>query len=240
MRSGHKNIKDQSTVMPQKDLVRKHIVREEKKETINFIITCFNREPYWEYLEKILKSYKIIKANYVLAYNGNDPNFNGYYVGKNRGHSFGEYDCIVGAYDKIIPKSNKWIKISIDSWLLDENKILKIFSEMHENKCGFAGQYWNRFEGDISTDIFFVDTNHGNIFEIMNKNKFPFFEHNKYLEEGVFYLLKKNNIKIHLIEERNPVHWENREVCLKLGWTMNHDLDKNIEFYNNFQKNNKI
>ena len=226
--------------MTQKDLVRKHSVREEKKETINFIITCFNREQYWEYLEKILKSYKIIKANYVLAYNGNDPNFNGFYVGKNRGHSFGEYDCIVGAYDKIIPKSNKWIKISIDSWLLDENKILKIFSEMHENKCGFAGQYWNRFEGDISTDNFFVDTNHGNIFEIMNKNKFPFFEHNKYLEEGVFYLLKKNNIKIHLIEERNPVHWENREVCLKLGWTMNHDLDKNIEFYNNFQKNNKI
>ena len=51
----------------------------EKKEKINFIITCYNREQYWEYLEKILKSYKIIDANYFLVYNGIDPNFDGYY-----------------------------------------------------------------------------------------------------------------------------------------------------------------
>jgi hypothetical protein len=230
MKSGLKNIKDQLTATTRKVSVKKRIVKEEKKEKINFIITCYNREEYWDHLEKILKSYKLIDANYVLAYNGNDPNFNGYYVGQNRGHSLGEYDCIIGAYNKIIPNSNKWIKISVDSWLLDEHKILKIFTEMEKNKCGFAGHYWNRVEGDISTDIFFVDTNYGNIFEIMSKNEFPFFEHNKYLEEGVFYLLKKNNIKIHLINERNPIHWENRYSCVKLKWTMRHNLDENLNY----------
>ena len=146
----------------------------EKKEKINFIITCYNREQYWEYLEKILKSYKLIDANYFLAYNGTDPNFNGYYIGQNRGHSLGEYDCIVGAYNKIIPNSNKWVKISIDSWLLDENKILKIFSEMEENKCGFAGQYWNRFEGDISTDIFLLTQITVIFLKLCLKINFPF------------------------------------------------------------------
>jgi len=226
--------------MTQKDLVKEHIVKEEKKETINFIITCFNREQYWKYLEKILQSYKIIEANYVLAYNGNDANFNGHYVGQNRGHQLGEYDCIVKGYKTLIPISHRWVKLSVDSWLLNEEKILDIFKKMEENKCGFAGQYWNPDNKDISTDIMFVDTRFGNIFEIMENNTFQNINKKNKMEKYVYNLLIENNIKIHFIPERYPIHWENREVCLKLGWTMNHDLDKNIEFYNNFQKNNKI
>ena len=202
----------------------------EKKEKVNFIITCFNREDYWKYLKQILDNYKSIESNYIITYNGKNPDPNGVYVGPNRGHSLGEYDCIIKGYNILKSDSHRWIKLSVDSWLLNEEKILDIFHNMEKTQSGYAGHFWNEPNRDISTDIFFVDTRFGNIFDLMRKKEFPFFENNKYLEEGVYQLLKKNNIKIYLIEERNPIHWENREICKKLNWTMSHDLEKNIEY----------
>lgn len=201
----------------------------EKKQKINFIITCFNRENYWQYLKKILDGYKLIDPNYIITYNGNDVNFPGKYIGENRGHQLGEYDCITNGYEFLKPVSNRWIKISIDSWLLNEEKVLEIFHNMEKENAGFAGQYWNDGQKDISTDIMFVDTRFGNIFECMKKNNFTNDKKTK-MEKYVFDLLNENNIKIHLIPERYPVHWENREICEKLNWTMNHDLQENINY----------
>jgi hypothetical protein len=227
MRSGLKNIKDQSTVIPQKVLVKEHIVKEEKKEKINFIITCYNREQYWEYLKQILDDYKLIESDYVITYNGVNNNFPAVYVGKNRGHQLGEYDCIIKGYETLIPISHRWVKLSVDSWLLNEKKILDIFNEMENKNSGYAGQFWNPDNKDISTDIMFVDTRFGNIFEIMKNNTFQNNKKNK-MEKYVYNLLIENNIKIHFIPERYPVHWENREKCEKLNWTMSHDLQENI------------
>jgi hypothetical protein len=202
----------------------------EKKEKVNFIITCFNRGDYWEYLKQILNNYKLIDANYILSYNGESPDPDGIYVGPNRGHSLGEYDCIIKGYDSLESDSHRWIKLSVDSWLLNEEKILNIFHNMEKTQSGYAGYFWNEPNRDISTDIFFVDNRFGNIFEIMKEKEFPFFEHNKYLEQGVYHLLNENDVKIYLIEERNPIHWENREICEKLNWTMSHNLNENIEY----------
>jgi hypothetical protein len=223
--------------MTQKDLVKKRIVKEEKKEKINFIITCYNREQYWEYLKQILDNYKLIESNYVITYNGVDNNFPAVYVGKNRGHQLGEYDCIIKGYETLVPISHRWVKLSVDSWLLNEEKILDIFKKMEENKCGFAGQYWNPDNKDISTDIMFVDTRFGNILEIMKNNTFQNNNKKNKMEKYVYNLLIENNIKIHFIPERYPVHWENREKCEKLNWTMSHDLQENINCvkkYSNF------
>lgn len=210
----------------------------EKKEKVNFIITCFNREDYWKYLKHILDNYKSIESNYIITYNGVDNEFPAVHVGENRGHQLGEYDCIIKGYESLTPISHRWIKLSVDSWLLDEEKILNIFNDMEKKKLGYAGQFWNPDNQDISTDIMFVDTRFGNIFEIMKNNTFKIYNKKNKMEKYVYNLLINNNIKIHFISERYPVHFDNREKCVKLGWTMDHNLDKNIEFYNKFKKNN--
>jgi len=204
---------------------------------INFIVTCYNREEYWPYLEKILKSYKQIKANVALVYTGTDETFDATIKILNRGHAKGDYDCIVAGYNQL--KTNgckRWIKIGVDSWLLNEDKMIEIFNKMESNKHGYGGIWWDSHKDDISTDIFFVDTTHGNVFEGMAADDYP----EKYVQRMELYMAHLlQSMKITTETDSFMARWPTwstgRFSCPALGWTMSHDLNTNIEFVKNYQ-----
>jgi hypothetical protein len=198
---------------------------------INFIITCYDKEEYWPYLDKILKSYKKIKANYVVVYTGNKPEFNPNVRIPNRGHSRGDYDCIVNGYKYLKEKTNcnRWIKIGVDSWLLNEDVLISKFNEMERNACGYAGVWWNDARDDISTDIFLADTSVGNIFEHMLKHDVP--DHlTPRFEVYMKQILEEYGIKCLILMERHPCWADYRWKCPSLGWTMSHKLQDNLDF----------
>lgn len=201
---------------------------------VNFIITCYNREEYWPHLENILKSYKKIKANYALVYTGNDESFPATLKILNRGHSKGDYDCVVAGYNQLKANGvNRWIKIGIDSWLLDEDKVLEIFVRMEKNKHGYGGIWWDSHKDDISTDIFFVDTNFGDVFTKMQLEDYP----DKYIPRMELYmahLLQTHGITTEILHERWPTWSQFRFSCPQLGWTMSHNLQENLDFIKKF------
>lgn len=203
---------------------------------INFIVTCYDKEEYWPHLEDILKSYKKIKANYVLVYTGNKLDFNPTIRIPNRGHSRGDYDCIINGYKYLKEKTNtsRWIKIGIDSWLLNEDVLISKFNEMEKNICGYAGVWWNDAKDDISTDIFLADTLMGNVFEHMLKHDVP--DHltprfEVYMKE----VLQAYGIRSLILQERHPCWADYRWKCPALGWTMSHKLQENLEFLKNYK-----
>jgi hypothetical protein len=205
---------------------------------INFIITCYDKEEYLPYLQDILNSYKKIKATYTVVYTGNNEEFSANIVIPNRGHSKGDYDCMTRGYLDLKSKNvdTRYIKIGIDSWLLDEDKLIEIFNKMEESQCGYSGIWWDSHKDDISTDIFFVDTRFGNIFEKMLQVDVPDSLIHR-LEVYMYNLLNLHNIKIHFLLERWPTWSQYRWQCPTLGWTMSHDLQENINFLNEFRKN---
>jgi hypothetical protein len=203
---------------------------------INFIITCFDKESYWPYLKKIITSYKRIKPNIILCYNGLDENFKkeANVVIENTGHQHGEASLILNGfqYAKKYFTSNCFVKLSIDSWLLNEDVILNIFNFMEQNHTFYAGNFWNT-NYQFSVDIFFIDQNNGNFVENF-KNQHDDIENlkngNSALENILFNTVVKNNYKFTIIKDRDPVHPNNRFVCYPLGWTMSHELNENLNF----------
>ena len=203
---------------------------------INFIVTCYDKEEYWPYLEDILKSYKKIKANYVLVYTGNKLDFNPTIRIPNRGHSRGDYDCIINGYKYLKERTNtsRWIKIGIDSWLLNEDVLISKFNEMERNTCGYAGVWWDSSHDDISTDIFLADTSFGNAFESIEKHEVP--DHlTPRFEVYMAQMLNAYKIKCLILMERDPCWSHYRWKCPALGWTMSHKLQENLDFLKNYK-----
>lgn len=205
---------------------------------VNFIITVYDKEEYLPYLLEILNSYKKIKPTYTIAYTGNNCDFPCNVKLENRGHSRGDYDCIVHGYlnaKNKAPQTTRFIKIGVDSWLLNEDVILDIFHKMELEQAGYGGIWWDSHQDDISTDIFFVDTRFGNAFDVMIQNDVP--DHlTPRLELYMRQILDFTKIKIHLIMDRWPSWSQFRWSCEKLGWTMSHNLEENIKFKNNYNK----
>jgi hypothetical protein len=204
---------------------------------INFVITCYDKEEYWPYLENILKSYKKIKANYVLVYTGNKVDFNPTIRIPNRGHSRGDYDCMVAGYNHLKAQNSctRWIKIGVDSWLLDEDVLINKFTQMELNKCGYAGVWWDSHHDDISTDIFLVDTRYGNAFEEIANQDVP--DHlTPRFEVFMAQNLARANIKALILTERDPCWSKFRWKCPELGWTMSHNLQENLDFLNSYKR----
>lgn len=203
---------------------------------INFIVTCYDKEEYWPHLENILKSYKKIKANYVLVYTGKNTDFNPTVRIANRGHSRGDYDCMVAGYNYLKEnKCTRWIKIGIDSWLLDEDVLINKFNEMEKNACGYSGIWWDSHHDDISTDIFLADTLFGNVFEAISKHDVP--ENlTPRLELYMAKVLQAYSIKTLLLMERDPCWSHYRWNCPALGWTMSHKLQENLDFAKKYNK----
>lgn len=225
---------------------------------VNVIITCYSKESYLPHLINILNSYKKIKVNYVISYNGIDDNFecdfrceyqpNG---GRgNDGHTSGcpysEGDCelIIGGYELL--KENgvkKWIKLSIDSWLLDEEKIIQIFDELNKTKSSYAGNYWYD-DKNLSTDIFFINTEENDIFQVLKEHRTPYFDYIyetkcSYGLEFYMSIITQTFDRL-IILDREPIEPSSTRWSVpNLGWVMFHNLDENIEFSKNYTPNNQ-
>ena len=192
---------------------------------INFIITANSREDYWPHLFHILtKGYKKIEAVGVLAYNGSNAGFPCRIRTANLGHSEGDLDLTMKGYG-FHARTNqitRFIKIGIDCWLLDEDKIIKIFNDMERWRCGYGGNHWHaETELALSTDVFFADTRFGNIFQFLKQGHGDF-------EWRAHVACEDGNIKRHMIPERIPVHPHNRAECAALKWAMHHHLGSNL------------
>ena len=210
---------------------------------INFIITCFDKEKYWPYLKQIITSYKKIKSNIVLCYDGVDENFKkeADIVIENTGHQHGEASLILKGFEYAEKyfTTNCFVKVSIDSWLLNEDVILNIFNHMNQNHICYAGNFWNT-NYQLSVDIFFIDKNNGNFLESF-KEQHQNIENLKYggsaLENILFNSINSKQYKYTIIKDRDPVHPNNRFCCVPLGWTMSHELEENIKFMEIFYEN---
>jgi hypothetical protein len=205
---------------------------------INFIITCFNREDYWPYLKKIIQSYKKIKPNITYCYSGDNKDILCDYRCKNRGHVEGDTDLMIGGYNLLKNNGiNKWIKICVDSWLLDEQKIIDIFNIMEKNEFVYAGNKWG---GDnyFSTDIFFAIDDNFKFMKKFTEGAINYIENIDYSIEGWMRTLAVNSNKYYIIPEREPIigTYGNRFFVENLSWTMKHDLKDNIEQTNQYLK----
>lgn len=209
---------------------------------INFIVTCYSRENYWPYLKKILDSYKKIKAHYVYCYSGLNPNEPCDFRCENRGFIEGDTDLMIGGYNLLKDNGVKyWIKISIDSWLLNEDKILNIFDIMEKNNYVYAG---NRWTGDawFSTDIFFSRDNEFNFMNKFANGAIHYITQVDYSIEGFIANLAKQSGKYYIIPEREPVrgNYGTRYIVEALDWTMSHNLSDNINFLNSYREKNPL
>jgi hypothetical protein len=225
---------------------------------VNFIITCYDKELYFPYLEKIIKSYKSIKPNIVLCYSGENNEFLSDVKIKNvinggRGNDHHEHACLYADSDYELTMSgynflknngvNNWVKLSVDSWLIDEDKIINIFEELESQECVYAGNIWYAHI-NLSTDIFFANTKKYNIFEDLEKHGKEFLDwlyYNKIptgFENLMRYIVIPHDYLI--INDREPLNADKtRWMCPELGWAMSHDLGTNISFYEKYIPNKK-
>ena len=191
---------------------------------INFIITANDKEDFLEPLLSVLRGYKKIKVSHCIAYNGKQDDFPRHMWIPNRGHQQGDMDLTKAGYYAL--KSNnvfRFIKIGIDSFLLDEDQIIRIFNEMEKSQCGYAGNRWgHEDEQSLSTDIIFSDIMFGNVFDGLDMEGYPGYEF------AMWGHCNKYKIKAMMIKERIPVHQANRLECEALKWTMHHQLERNI------------
>lgn len=197
-----------------------------KKEQINIIVTCNSREEYLHGLNETIRGYKNISPNVCLSYNGNIEEFPCDIKIANSGHQMGDIELTLAGYHHLKNNGvNKYLKICIDSWLLNDEFILEIFDRMDSSKSAYAGNYWLP-EGEpnhkfsLSSDIIFADVTNGNIFENFRWDGLGF-------ETSIYKTINDNGFKYSIIQEREPIHWENRYDCEKAQWVMHHDLAKN-------------
>ncbi len=214
------------------------------KIKINFIITCFDKVAYWPYLKSIIEGYNDIEANICLAYNGVDENFACDVRIPNRGHQLGEFDLIKAGYEfhkQKNPDVTFFVKLAVDTWPLNEEIILKINDLMvNRHKVGYGGNFWNT-NNQLSTDIFFVNTKEGNVFDFFRieeeNNETKEILDGKIIVENLMYrAVAALGGNFYLIREREPVHPNNRDKCARLCWVMSHDLSENVSYLEYFQK----
>ncbi len=211
---------------------------EEKLIDINFIVTDYNREDYWPYLKNILESYKKIKAHYAYCYSGVKQDVICDFRCKNRGHIEGDTDLMIGGYGVLKNNGVKnWIKLSVDSWLLDEDKVIDIFNKMETNDYVYAGCRWTGNPW-FSTDVFFSRDNDFHFMEKFTSTAIHYIEKVDYSIEGCIANLAKQSGKYYLIPERDPVPGNHgtRFVVDALGWTMQHDLQANLRYMEDFYR----
>lgn len=225
---------------------------------VNFIITCYDRESYWPHLKSIIESYKTIKPHIALCYNGLDENFDSdfrceYKPNGGRGnkrHPSGvdyadaDYELTMGGYNLLKSNGvNLWVKLSIDSWLLDENKLIQILENIENQDCAYGGNVWYR-NINMSTDIFFANTKNKNIFEDMDKYGVKFFDYlysipNPQGFEHLMYFVSRQYDRLIIMDREKLYENSTRFKCPKLGWTMSHNLEENLKFMKEYKSDNK-
>jgi hypothetical protein len=195
---------------------------------INFIITAFDKEIYLPTLLKIIRSYKRIEPEIVIAYNGSKADFPCTLRRPNMGHQHGDHDLTMTGYNhfKTINDGFRFIKIGIDSFLLDENYLIHFFDMLPVSSCCYAGNRWHSEESNsLATDIMFLDTRFGNPLNPphgMTKDGDDY-------EQWMWQSMQRNNLHTMFIPYRTPVHPNNRLECEPLKWTMHHQLERNFD-----------
>jgi len=212
------------------------------KIDINFIVTDYAHETYWPYLKNILGAYKKINAHWAYCYSGIKPDVVCDFRCANRGHIEGDTDLMIGGYHFL--KNNgvkKWIKISVDSWLLNEDKILNIFDTMDKNDQTYAGCRWLG-EAWFSTDVFFVRDNDFHFMEKFSNGAIQYITQVDYSIEGFLANLAKQSGRYYMIPERDPVTGNvgTRFLVDSLGWVMYHDLNQNLKYLDKFKNDNLL
>lgn len=195
---------------------------------INFIITAFDKEIYLPHLLRVIQSYVTVEPQIVIAYNGSDPNFPCTLRRPNMGHQHGDHDLTMTGFNhfRTLNDGFRFIKIGIDSFLLDENFLIHIFDTMQKERACYAGNPWhNEDSPSLSTDVIFLDTRFGNPLNPphgMEKDGDDY-------ESWLWKSIHKRNLKWLEIQQRKPVHPDNRMECEELKWTMHHQLQANLE-----------
>ena len=195
---------------------------------VNFIITCFDREDYWPYLKDILDGYTVVKPHIAFCYNGT-KNLSADFKCKNRGKLPGDADLIIGGYNVLKNNGVKnWLKLSVDSWILNEDSIVDIFDKMEKRDCCYGGCEWDDAD-HFSTDIMFVRENSFGLMQKFCAIAPTWIQHDNI--EGLAADLAKRQGFYYMIPQRDRnsgESWGRHEVP-ELGWTMQHSLEKNVE-----------
>lgn len=194
----------------------------------NFIITAHDKEIYLPYLLRVIHSYRKVEPEIVIAYNGSDPEFPCTLRRPNMGQSDGDNDLTMSGYNhfRTINDGFRFIKTGVDTFLLDEDMLVHIFEVMERESACYAGNPWHGNDSEsLSTDIIFLDTRFGNPLNPphgMERDGADF-------EKRMWQSMRHRNLKCLTIQQRNPVHPNNRLECAALKWTMHHQLENNIE-----------
>jgi hypothetical protein len=161
----------------------------------------------------------MIKANIAFCYNG-QSNMDCNFRCDNPGLSAGDGKMICGGFNVL--KNNgvhKWIKLSVDSWLCIEEAIVHLLNVMEKEKLHYIGSDWDKT--GYSTDIMFMDTMFIQSFVNSFKPGIKLEQQCKHVAQNLgFYKIIPNR---------------GRSLNTDLGWTMQHDLQKNLEFLNAIQ-----
>ena len=200
---------------------------------INFIITAHDKESYLPHLMAMLHGYKKVWPNICLCYNGSIPDFEKTEFPRtirrpNMGLQHGDHDLTMSGYNhfKTLNDGFRFIKIGIDSFLLDEDMITHIFEVMERDQCCYAGNRWyDQDSPSLATDIMFLDTRFGNPLSPPHGMLKVGDSYEHWLWNSVLF----NNLKWLEIQQRVPVHPNNRMECEKLKWTMHHQLQANLD-----------
>ncbi len=193
---------------------------------VNFIITAFGYIEYAPILRRVLMNYRIIQPEVLICYNGPVTEFECNIRMANRGHQKGDLDLTLAGYNAFQQRNNwqRFIKTGIDTFLLDEQKLVDIFVEMERRECAYAGNRWdNEKSNTYATDIIFLDTAFGCPFDGDWNQRAPSFE------GQMWENMVSRQLKAHIIPQRVPVHFDNRLQCEALRWTMQHELYKNVD-----------
>lgn len=111
-------------------------------QKISFIVTQTD-DRYLDGLQKLFNSYSTISPEVRFIQNNT-------------------LSSLKGSINLLPLESNKVIKLSDSIWPCDEEVIKRIFSQLSYYKAPLGG---TRKDETIATDLFFADTNYGNIFE---------------------------------------------------------------------------
>lgn len=195
---------------------------------VNFIITAFDKEIYLPHLMEVLHGYKKVWPSICVVYNGNNPDFPCTLRRPNLGHQHGDHDLTMTGYNhfKTLNDGFRFIKIGIDTFLLDEDVIIHIFQTMEQEHCCYAGNHWHIDDPQtLATDIMFLDTRFGNPLNPPHGMAKDGADYEKWLWQSI----RHRNLKWLEIQQRRPVHPTYRMECESLRWTMHHQLDRNLE-----------
>jgi hypothetical protein len=195
---------------------------------VNFIVTVFDKETYLPHLFEVLDSYSLVRPTVTIAYNGPRHDFQCNVRRPNMGLQHGDHDLTVSGYNhfRTLNDGFRFIKIGIDTFLLDEKLIVHIFETMERGQCCYAGNRWHHEDSPtLATDIIFLDTRFGNPLDPPHGMAKVGHDY----ESWMWHSIHSKNLKWLEIEQRKPVHMANRHECEKLKWTMHHQLERNVE-----------